>query len=232
MDTVKTCRVCGEAKALQDFQKRSDARDGLRSECRDCCKKRFSANYFKKHDYLVQKARSRRVEKAVELREFDKERSKNPERKAAIAAAVRKHNELFPERVRELSRAYYAKHPEKQRAAEARCVAKNPEKARNAANARGRKHYAKEPFKSHARARKYQVSKITATPAWANTFFMEEAYALAKLRTAVTGIKWHVDHIVPVRSRLVCGLHCEANLQVITARQNLSKGNRIWPDMP
>lgn len=59
-----------------------------------------------------------------------------------------------------------------------------------------------------------------------------EAHELANLREARTGIKWHVDHIVPLKSKLVCGFHNEFNLAVITAKQNMSKGNRYWPDKP
>lgn len=74
--------------------------------------------------------------------------------------------------------------------------------------------------------------KANATPKWANSFFISEAYSLALLRSEVTGYKWQVDHIVPLRSKIVCGLHCESNLQVIPKSQNLSKGNRYWPNMP
>jgi hypothetical protein len=71
-----------------------------------------------------------------------------------------------------------------------------------------------------------------STPRWANRFFMEEAYGLARLRTRLTGKRWHVDHIVPIRSPKVCGLHCHTNLAVILGASNASKRNRYWPDMP
>lgn len=32
-------------------------------------------------------------------------------------------------------------------------------------------------------------------------------------------------------SKKVCGLHCEANLRALPAVDNISKGNRHWPDM-
>lgn len=71
-----------------------------------------------------------------------------------------------------------------------------------------------------------------AMPAWADAFAMEEAFDLARMRSALTGVPHSVDHIVPLRSSRVCGLHCEFNLRVIPAVLNASKGNRHWPDMP
>lgn len=83
------------------------------------------------------------------------------------------------------------------------------------------------PEKGYARCGTRRATKRNATPPWANRFFIQEAYHLAKLRTKMTGFAWHVDHIVPLNSPLVCGLHCEANLQVIPGALNLSKGNRF-----
>lgn len=82
------------------------------------------------------------------------------------------------------------------------------------------------------RCRRYQVSKRKATPKWADIKVMRVLYAKAKEWQRITGIEWHVDHVVPIRSDIVCGLHTWDNLQVLAGGVNLSKLNRAWPDMP
>lgn len=77
-----------------------------------------------------------------------------------------------------------------------------------------------------------KARKLLATPAWVDFEAVKAFYELARRLTTDTGIPHHVDHIVPLKSKLVCGLHCEANLQAIPGAENMSKCNRSWPDMP
>lgn len=88
------------------------------------------------------------------------------------------------------------------------------------------------PVESRARVNARRCRLRAARPPWANKFFIREIYELAQLRTMATGVLHDVDHIVPITHELVCGLHCEANMQIIPSDLNKSKGNRYWPDMP
>ena len=56
-------------------------------------------------------------------------------------------------------------------------------------------------------------------------FVYAEAHELRKMRNKTTGIEWHVDHIIPLVSNLVCGLHVWNNFAVIPKVENLRKGN-------
>jgi len=56
---------------------------------------------------------------------------------------------------------------------------------------------------------------------------MNEVYLIASLRTKTTGVKHHVDHIIPLKGKSVCGFHSWNNIRVIPASENISKSNKL-----
>lgn len=70
---------------------------------------------------------------------------------------------------------------------------------------------------SLARHRCREASLIQRTPAWVDLATIKKIYQS-------TPAGYHVDHEIPLRGRLVSGLHIHTNLRVIPALANLSKG--------
>jgi len=70
-----------------------------------------------------------------------------------------------------------------------------------------------------------KAKKLQATPIWASHTYLELWYKLAKLEETRTGRKVHVDHIVPLQGKNVCGLHYEHNMQLLFAEDNRAKSN-------
>jgi len=69
-----------------------------------------------------------------------------------------------------------------------------------------------------------------ATPRWITAeqkLAMREMYLQAQKITKITGERYVVDHIIPLISPEVCGLHVPWNLRVITQDENLKKSNKL-----
>jgi hypothetical protein len=86
-------------------------------------------------------------------------------------------------------------------------------------------HYIEHPEIYAANRVKRRTRGKLATPSWANHSVIKGFYDRAADISRVTGICHHVDHIVPLQGRNVCGLHVEYNLQILTASENRTKRN-------
>lgn len=156
------------------------------------------------------------------------DRTRYAENKEKIKLRVSVYRAENRDKVNAGSTACHKANPEVHRKASERYRNKNKEKCYVAQErSRGAK-----PHRYRAYVRARQAAKLHATPTWVNQFFVDEVYDLAERRTKATGFKWQVDHIVPLQSKVVCGLHWEMNLQILPEVVNKSKGNRWWPDMP
>lgn len=129
------------------------------------------------------------------------------------------------------TRGWAARNPLKRRQIEARYRAGNSEKE----TARCASWRAANPEKKYAAKVRRRANSRRAVPSWYgefDEFVMEEANNLVRLRAKSTGINWHTDHVIPLQSSIVCGLHTWMNIDVIPGVENIRKGNRYWPDMP
>lgn len=99
-------------------------------------------------------------------------------------------------------------------------------------SATGKKYRRPPIHKELAKYAKRRASKKQAVPGWMDKVAVEAIYEKARRFTELTGEPFHVDHIVPLTSDVVCGLHWEGNLQILPGAENLSKANRVWPYMP
>lgn len=85
---------------------------------------------------------------------------------------------------------------------------------------------------SYRRSIRYFKQLYKAWPDWcAEHPDFKKIYDEARTRRK-SGEDVHVDHIVPIMSNIVCGLHVPWNLRVIPAKSNMSKSNDMWPGHP
>ena len=221
------CKKCSVEKLLDEFQL-DKKRNKHYTTCRAC---------------RVQADRERRQANPEKFREYARNylkewRVKNPEKQSAIGRRYYVKNA----EERKLKSAEWRKaNPEKCYANRKSWIERNPEKIKeiskksNIAWHERNPNYLKEHYKKNkqnyvaARTRRRALQE-SATPNWLTAIdkaMIQEMYDVSEARFIQTGIKHHVDHIVPINGKNVSGMHVPWNLQVITAHENLSKGWRF-----
>lgn len=118
---------------------------------------------------------------------------------------------------RQYERAWHAAHREQMRQRAREHYRANKETYIRRAMEWGKAH----PAEQMARVRRRQAAKLLRSPAWADQAAIKEIYRQAVAR----GPGWQVDHVLPLRGRLVSGLHVAENLQILPARINREKSN-------
>jgi hypothetical protein len=221
------CKRCNVDKPLDEFQmdKRRNKHYGTCRKCRvkaqnDRRLANIDESRKKTREYLRVWRAKNPEKQAANCKRYDE---KNRDKRSAYAKQYRKDN---PEKVKALLQSWVKANPEKmkgymQKASKA-WHERNPDYQSNFYKANKERYVA-------ARARR-RAAQESATPTWLTAIdkaMIQEMYDVSEARYIQTGIKHHVDHIVPINGKGVAGMHVPWNLQVITAHENLSKGWRF-----
>lgn len=215
----KLCTNCGKSKPHTEFYK-------SRRTCKDCYREQSQRGYQRNKDRVLARGVEYRKANKNRLRKYMADwYTKNRER---VLERSKQYNSLDRVKKRERLRQakLYAEDRDNIQAKRKRFYAENP-----AAKLRLLE-YQLEYYSTHKdaateRVVKRNALKLKAFPAWADRNAIRAAYRLARQRTAETGIRHVVDHVVPLQGRKVCGLHVHNNLQVITEKENLEKFNKF-----
>ena len=216
-EDLKVCTVCRLEKPYTEFYPRPETPDGLRSDCKAC----HNARRLEWLAQLGNHERKMEMDRAYYEREAERIGRENrewyaslsEEEKAEIAERNKEWRDNNSEYLKRKNKEKYWADPE-------------ASKARRRADYRNNK----PRYIANARARDKRVK--LATPPWADLKAIEEFYVEAARLSRETGIKHHVDHIFPLISKVMCGLHVEANLCVVPWNVNLEKGNKIIESVP
>jgi hypothetical protein len=205
---MKQCIICSLTKPVTDFGKHATTADRLMQRCKTC-QSAYNKQYRDGHkDRIKLLNRELSIKNADKRREVSRQwREDNPERrKKTLTDLYQRHKEAGT------LDQYYGKRDPAEAAARAKKWRKdNP--ARVAYNI------------AQARARRLQ-----AIPKWVTKEerdAIKGIYEQCRQKTIDTGVPHQVDHIIPLVSDIACGLHCLANLQILTADENNSKKCKV-----
>jgi len=221
MDT-KVCRKCKEVKTLDGFSKDKSKKDGCQTKCK-ACKKEYDAEYRAANPDYQAEYRAENPEKVKEGK--IKYRAANSEKIKEYSDEYRAAN---PEKIKDSNAKYYAANSEKIKEYNAEYYAANFEKIKDYCA----EYYEANPEKFRARNSNRRAAKLEAIPSWLTEEDWQAMDAINKEAKRIeleTGTKMHVDHIHPLQGKLICGLHCPSNLQILTAAENCSKRNKFTP---
>lgn len=226
---MKSCTKCKIVKALCEFSRNGPR---LRAHCKSCISEYKARNRdairAKQREWVARNAEKVSAhKKAYNAANAESIRARraayNAKNKDSIAAYKKQYNAENKGSIREYASRRYRENREYYSAHNKEWIARNKEYRDSYS-----KQYREENREAKSKAERRRISsKLKATPVWADLQAIKEIYDLAD---EIGGV--HVDHIVPLRSKIVCGLHVHWNLQILSPQENMAKGNWWWPDMP
>jgi len=144
--------------------------------------------------------------------------ARNRKKQIAAATAWKRAN---PDKNLRAALKWQRENRDKRRIITTRWRANNSEKIKTSTVARR----LAAPWKWAAQVVARRCAKAARTPQWADLKKIRAIYAEAARIQSDTGRRMHVDHVIPLRGKLVCGLHIAENLRIVPAEVNWAKNN-------
>lgn len=214
------CGRCQETKPESNFRLPQNGK-----YCRPCEKQYKREHYEKNKAAIIAKTAAWRKANWHRYQEADKAyRAENRER---LRAQKREYQKKNSKTRTAYSVEWRRQNLERQRQTEARYRERNREACNDRIKAWKKANRDKVVLYSLVRGQ----CERQAIPPWADIAAVRAIYEQAAAMRR-EGHDVHVDHVVPLRSQLVCGLHWEGNLHIVPRIENLRKCNYRWPDMP
>jgi hypothetical protein len=220
----KVCKSCGENKTTKSFYKRTNG--NLFSLCKECCKARDKQNYLKNKETKLAKCAEYRKSNKKRIQQYHANYYSLNKDEILIKAKEYRSNPEVAKNEHIRQKQYYAERSAAIQAKRKLRLESNPDLKEKLIEY-GKQHYENNKHLYVARLNKRRACKVSATPAWADLDAIKCIYKRSRQISIETGILHHVDHIVPLQGETVNGLHVEYNLQIIPAKQNLSKANKL-----
>jgi 5-methylcytosine-specific restriction endonuclease McrA len=191
---------------LDEFCARKSSLDGLHRWCKLCLaaydKEYRAKNAEKKKAYRAERyAKNKDAVIAESKRRYE-------ENKHNILSRRSQYRQANADKISDVNRLWRGQNSEYLALKKAEWARNNPDKVR-------------------AISSKRRASELMATPSWADLDEITLVYKLAVEMQECENRKYHVDHIIPLQGKTVCGLHVSWNLQILPAEQNLKKGNKL-----
>lgn len=236
---MKTCTLCKIEQPLSLYQKNKKTISGLHTKCKPCMKKQRQkyketnsdklSTYMREY-YQKNKEKLSEINKLYYINNKSDCLARNADWTAQNQDKVKEYKQSYYTENRfailEEQKAYYQANKEKVYHTNKRWREKNKLKV----NAYSRAYTKRHPGRRNARTAFRRARLHQATPGWLtknDRMWINWFYRHSKKLEEVTGIKYHVDHIEPLNGKRSSGLHVPWNLQVIPAKENLSKSNNL-----
>ena len=176
-------------------------------------KARSKEHRLKNKDEVAAYMKFYRESNLEKLREQDREYRSKPEVKERITSYAKEYGKANAEKIKEKNKKYREENADKVKMRDRVYRENNSEKI--ALYRKLNRHI----MNTHRAKRR--AATLKATPAWADLEAIKCVYQEAQY------FGYHVDHVIPLQGKNVCGLHVVENLQILSPSINLSKSNKF-----